>query len=260
MQASPFDEMADGYDASFTHTACAAALRGLVWERLRHLFAGRERILELGCGTGEDAIHLAKAGHRVLATDASPEMIRVARLKALAAGCAERIDFQVLPMESLNCLPVDERFAGVFSNFGAINCVADLPRLAKVLAARLQPGAPLGFVVMGRHVPWEWVWYGLRGEPRKAFRRVRRDGVTWRGATIRYPTPGQLRSALRPAFTPARAWPIGAVLPPSYASGWLNSRPRLLRTLVSLERKLVARRWLAGLSDHYLLEAVRSGA
>lgn len=189
MQASPFDEMAAGYDADFTRTACATALRGLVWERLRVMFAGRERLLELGCGTGEDAVHLARLGHRVLATDASPEMIRVARLKALAAGCADRIEFRVLPMESLDMLPAQERFAGVFSNFGAINCVADLRRLAADLSKRVERGAPLGFVVMGRHVPWEWLWFGLRGQPRKAFRRMRGD-VAWRGSTIRYPTPG----------------------------------------------------------------------
>lgn len=260
MQASPFDEMAAGYDTDFTRTACATALRGMVWERLRNLFAGRERLLELGCGTGEDAIHLARLGHRVVATDASAEMIRVARLKALTAGCADRIDFLVMSMETLGDLPAGERFAGVFSNFGAINCVADLRRLAESLAERLEPGAPLGFVVMGRHVPWEWLWFGLRGQPRKAFRRVRGDGVAWRGTTIRYPTPGQLGRALRPAFTPARVSAIGAVLPPSYACGWLNRRPRLLRTLLGLERKLASRRWAAGLADHYLLEAVRSAA
>jgi SAM-dependent methyltransferase len=260
MQASPFDAMAAGYDADFTRTACAAALRGLVWERLQALFADREHLLELGCGTGEDAIHLARLGHRVVATDASPEMIRIARHKAIAAGCADRIEFRVLSMERLADLAVSKRFAGVFSNFGAINCVADPRKLAESLAEQLEPGAPLAFVVMGRHVPWEWLWFGLRGEPRKAFRRVRGERVEWRGATIRYPTPGQLGRALGPAFRPARVSAIGVVLPPSYACGWLNRRPRLLRTLLGLERKLTRRRWAARLADHYMLEAVRSAA
>ena len=128
----------------------------MIWERCVARFAGRERILELGCGTGEDAILLARRGHRVLAIDASAEMIRRARLKAIAAGCAERIDFRVLNMESLDELRAEPRFDGVFSNFGAVNCVADLARLARQLAALLAPGAPLLLVVMGRHVPWEW--------------------------------------------------------------------------------------------------------
>jgi SAM-dependent methyltransferase len=260
MLISPFDEMAASYDSSFTHTACGAALRGIFWERLATVFAGRPRILELGCGTGEDAIRLARAGHHVVATDASAAMIDQARRKALAAGCAQSIEFHVLPMEALHDLPHDLRFDGVFSNFGAINCVADLERLAGALAVRLEPGAPLLFVAMGRHVPWEWFWYGLRAEPGKAFRRLRREGVEWRGFRVHYPSPRQLAHQLRDGFTARCARPLGLLLPPSYACDWLNRRPRLLGVMLRLERR--AQRWpqLAGLADHYVFEAVRNAA
>src|SRR4029453_10976804 len=143
MAASPFDELAAGYDREFTRSACGEVLRSLVHERLPRVFGGRRRILELGCGTGEDAVHLARTGHRVYAVDASAEMIRLARAKAEAAGVAGSIQFQVLPVESLDSLPQAARFDGVFSNFGVINCVADVPRLARSLAARLEPGPPM---------------------------------------------------------------------------------------------------------------------
>jgi SAM-dependent methyltransferase len=260
MQATPFDEMAAGYDASFTRTACATALRALVWERMHESFAGRGRILDLGCGTGEDAIRLASAGHRVVAIDASADMIRIARNKAASAGYGERIEFHVLPMEALHALPAQLRFDGVFSNFGAINCVADLEALGAALAGRLEAGAPLLFVPMGPLVPWEWFWYGMRAEPRKAFRRLRRGGVEWRGCRIHYPSPRQLAARLRPGFIARHARPLGLWLPPSYASAWLNRRPRLLQAMLRLERH--AQRWppLAALADHYVFEAVRSGA
>jgi SAM-dependent methyltransferase len=258
MQASPFDEMAADYDESFTRTACATALRELVWRRLPAVFRGGGCILELGCGTGEDAIQLARSGHHVVATDASAEMIGVARLKALAAGCASRIDFHVLPMESLQVLPRDRRFDGVFSNFGAVNCVANLPRLAELLSARLRKDAPLMFVAMGRFVPWEWLWYGLRGDGRRAFRRLRREGVEWRGTTIRYPTPRQLATALRPGFRREHVRALGSVLPPSYASDWLNRRPRWLSALTTLERVVQHVPGSATLADHYIFEARRA--
>ena len=256
MQASPFDELAAEYDRSFTRSACGTTLRAMVWERLPPVFGTRECILELGCGTGEDAVHLARAGHRVVATDASEEMIRIARLKAVAAGCADRIEFHAMPIEALHTLPRERQFDGVFSNFGAINCVADVPRVARSLALRLARGAPLMFVVMGRYVPWEWAWYLAHGDRRRAFRRLARSGTAWRGLTIHYPTPAQLAQSLAPMFETRRRAALGFVLPPSYASQWLDSRPRWLGALTAGER--VMQRATAGLADHYMLEAVRT--
>ena len=198
MQASPFDELASEYDRSFTRSACGMTLRAMVWERLPRVFGTRHRILEIGCGTGEDAVHLARAGHRVVAIDASEEMIRIARLKAISAGCADRIEFHAMPIEALHTLPREQRFDGVFSNFGAINCVADVGRLAHSLASRLQRGAPLMFVVMGRHVPWEWAWYLAHGDRQRAFRRLRREGAPWRG--LHHPVSDALRA--RAALAP----------------------------------------------------------
>jgi SAM-dependent methyltransferase len=254
--SSAFDELAADYDRSFTRSACGMALRAMVWERLPMVFGTRYRILEIGCGTGEDAVHLARAGHHVVATDASEEMIRIARLKAISAGCADRIDFHAMPIEALHTLPREQRFDGVFSNFGAINCVADVGRLARSLATRLARGAPLLFVVMGRYVPWEWAWYLAQGDRRRAFRRLDRAGARWRGLTIHYPTPSELADVLAPMFITRRRSALGFALPPSYAASWLDSRPRILSALTRIER--ILQNVTAGLADHYVLEATRT--
>jgi SAM-dependent methyltransferase len=230
----------------------------MVWERFAACFAPGSSLLELGCGTGEDAIHLAKSGHRVLATDASPRMIECARRKAEAAGLADRIRFQVALMESLSPVLSGEIFDGVYSNFGAVNCVPDLAALAGSLAPRLAPNAPLVWVIMGRFVPWEMAWYLLRGNPRRAFRRMGRDGSEWRGLTIHYPTPADCAHLLEPHFVLDVARPLGAVLPPSYAAGWLERAPRMRAWLTRMERVLFERARGAGLGDHYVLEARRA--
>jgi len=258
LRTTPFDELAEDYDRSFTHSACGRSLRARVWERAAKLFAGRERILDLGCGTGEDAVHLARAGHRVVAVDASPEMIRIARLKAAAAGVGDRIEFHVMTLEAVHALPRDEPLDGVFSNFGVINCVADPRRLAGTLAGRLARRAPLLFVVMGRYVPWEWAWYLAHGDRARAFRRLRADGVEWRGMHIRYPTPRTLQREVAPYFDVTRRSAVGFALPPSYAAEWLNGAPRMLATLEGIER--LTHRFTASLGDHFMLEAERREA
>lgn len=253
--ASAFDDLADDYDRAFTRSCVGAFLRGEVWRRLEMTLPARASVLELGCGTGEDAIWLARAGHRVVAIDASAEMIRVARLKAVAAGCADRIEFQCLSMEALASMPGESRFDAVVSNFGAINCVRDMPSLVAALASRLAPGAVLALVVMGRYVPWEWIWHLARGQWGRAFRRLGRDGTEWRGLRITYPTPAMLAASLGPRFAVTRVAALGCVLPPSYAAAWLERSPRTFKVLAGLERRLGAHAALAPVGDHYLLEA-----
>jgi len=252
-----FDDKAHGYDAEFTATALGAALRQIVWERAADAFAPGMRLLEIGCGTGEDAVHFARRGLEVVASDAAPQMVGVARAKAERAGVAARVRCVCVPMEGLAHEFAGETFDGVFSNFGAINCAARLDALAADLARLLAPGARLLWVVMGRHVPWEWAWFLARGAGGKAFRRLRRDGVPWRGITVRYPTPAQLTRALHPHFTGIRATPLGVALPPSYASRWMDRSPRMFAVLTRLER--AAQGWpsLAAISDHYVIEATR---
>ncbi len=44
------------------------------------------RVADLGCGTGSLTVLMASEGHRVVASDVSPAMVRRTRAKALAAG------------------------------------------------------------------------------------------------------------------------------------------------------------------------------
>ena len=252
-----FDGMADDYDRSFTATGVGRALRGIVWSHLDRVFHGCRSILELGCGTGEDAIHLAGGGARVLALDSSSRMLGIAEAKARRAGCEDLIEFRCIPMEQMSAYLAGRRFDGVLSNFGAVNCVAGLPRLAADVAGRLTPGAPLVWVVMGKYSPWEWVWYLAHGSWRKAVRRLAAGGARWRGMTIHYPTPGQMAAVLEPHFLVHRLSALGGVLPPGFAGGWLERSPRMLAGLTWLEKRAHRMRWLAGLADHYIVEAVR---
>lgn len=257
MSAHAFDDLASTYDATFTDTVFGRALREIVWSRIERTFDASQRVLELGCGTGEDAVRLASRGIRVVATDASPRMIQVARAKARSGNHAERIEFHCRSMEEIGGCLDGQLFDGVLSNFGAVNCARDLPSLVSNVAANLSPGAPLLWVVMGRHVPWEWLWYLLRGNGRKAFRRLRRGGVEWRGLTISYPTPAEITAHLRPYFTITRISPLGVALPPSYAAEWLKRSPRILRALTRLELLAQRSATLASWSDHYIVEATR---
>jgi SAM-dependent methyltransferase len=258
---SPFDSMAADYDRSFSDTLIGTLMRRAVWRRLDACFRSGERVLELNCGTGEDAIYLGRRGVRVLATDIAPAMLDVTRGKVVQAGLERLVETQQLAIEDLRLSSPQERIAnqfdGALSNFGGLNCVADLAGVAAGLATCLRPGALALLCIMGPLVPWEWAWFLRRGQPGQAFRRLWRGGVAWRGLTIRYPSPWELRRAFAPAFRLRRASAVGVLLPPSYAEGWAARHRRLLDHLNRWERRLEALPPLPWLADHYLLELER---
>lgn len=272
-QPSPFDTMAADYDRQFTETLIGGAMRRAVWRRLDAAFAPGQCVLELNCGTGEDAVYLGRRGVRVLATDVSIEMLDITREKVARAGLVEIVQVEQLDLRKLrnedrgpqprlpsilSPQPSALLFDGVVSNFGGLNCVADLAGVAAGLAQLVRPGGRALLCVMGPLAPWEWGWYLARGQPQKAFRRLRRGGTPWRGLTIRYPSIGALRCAFAPGWRLARVGAVGALLPPSYAEGLARRYPRLLAHLDRWERAIEALPPLPWLADHYLAEFVRA--
>lgn len=250
-----FDSQAESYDRQFTRTRIGTAMRAAVWARCGAHFRPGDQILEMNCGTGEDARWLATQGMQVLATDISPAMIEVSRAKLAAVPQAPAVTFQTLAWEHLGTLAAGP-FDGMLSNFGGLNCVADLEGAALRLAEKLRPGAVAILCIMGPRVPWEWLWFLSRGRPGSAFRRMR-GPRQWSGIAIRYPTIGATVNAFAPHFRLLRAGAIGALLPPPYTEKSLGRYPRVLAALEHLERRWEEKWPLPQLADHYLLELER---
>ena len=255
--ATAFDSLASDYDRSFTTSSIGSKMRSAVWRRMDKAFHAGDRVLELNCGTGEDAVHFGVRGVRVLATDSSPEMLALTRAKIERAGLAVMVDITQLAIEDLAAHGPPRSFDGVLSNFGGLNCVEDLSAVARGLAVLIRPGGHALLCVMGPTVPWEWAWFLFHGQPRKAVRRLRRQGARWRGLTIRYPSIGRVRRAFAPHFVQRRVSAVGALLPPTFAEPWAAFHPRMLAGLDRVERRVEAVWPLPWLADHFLIELER---
>jgi SAM-dependent methyltransferase len=77
-----------------------------VWKTLE--CSAKPRALDLGCGTGTNALYLAQRGYSVVGVDFSPKAIATARSKAKRANLA--IDFHVADVTRLDSLSVREPF------------------------------------------------------------------------------------------------------------------------------------------------------
>ena len=258
----PFDAAAAGYDAGFSNTQLGRWLREAVWSHLGRAFGPGDHVLELGCGTGEDAVWLARRGVRVTATDASSAMLEVAQSKVAAAGVRDSVDFVQLDLAALstdNRQPaiVDGPFDGVSSNFGPLNCLPDRRGVAAALAHSVRPGGQVVLVLMGPLCPWEIGWHLAHGQPGTAFRRFRAgvEAHAGGGATVRtwYPSPRRVKSEFRPDFVLRRLVGLAAFLPPPYLGPLMDRWPRTLRRLAAVDRRLGTVWPWTWLNDHYLV-------
>jgi len=241
--ATVFDRVAARYDELWTNTAVGRAQRDQVWRVVDPLFRAGQRVLDIGCGTGEDAAHFAARAIAVHATDASPEMVRMARARGISAVLCSAQDLA----------SIRRIFHGAISNFGALNCVEDLPSVATSLAALVRPGGIIAICVLGRFCAWETLYYGARFDWRKAVRRLRSAPVAYQGITVHYHSVREIRAAFTSHFQLQRWTGIGLLVPPSYVN--LPAAP--VGVLAACDRLLARLPLLRALADHRLLVLVR---
>lgn len=256
---SYFDHVAAVYDKEFTHTEIGKKQRQIVYEFLEPRLQTWNDILEVNCGTGEDALWLAQNGRQVLATDISKEMIRIAAQK-LTAGGPEAPRFRQLDVRQLEELGTEQRYDLVFSNFGGLNCLDPQQLHSFLRTARqnlLRENGSIVLVLMSKGSIWETLFYLRKLDFRKAFRRYTNKALQVNVNGIAVPTwyynPSFFRS-LGEEFRVATVQTVGFLLPPSYLEPVFARYPRLLQALFSWERRLKNIAVLAGYSDHYLIE------
>ena len=261
----PFDFIAGSYDEVFTETFVGRAQRRQVWKETdRHFHAG-DRILEINCGTGVDALHLAERGVRVLACDSSPRMIDAARRRVESIRTAASVELWVLPVEEISRLESESPFDGALSNFAGLNCVEDLSAVARDLARLLKPGGKALVCLFGSCCLWEMAWFLARGDASKSFRRFRRRGTLAHlggnsSVHVHYPTVRKVRRLLAPHFRLTGWKGVGVTVPPSYLELLAVRFPGVFRAAERADAWLGRCPGIRGLADHVLLTFERRWA
>lgn len=258
-----FDSIAERYDDIFTRSLIGRAQRDAVWDVLRQTFRDGERVLELNCGTGEDALFLSRIGVSVVACDASERMISVAARRMALEPHGAQLQLAVQPSECIGGLQDVGTFDGAFSNFSGLNCVADLADIARQLATLVKRRGKLLLCLSTRVCLWETLWFLAQGDPKRAIRRWRGDAVASLGelsVSLRYPTVRELGNMFHPFFLLRSCKGIGVTVPPSYLEPLAQRYPNVLEKLQAIDR--VLSRWplWREVGDHMLLSFERTNA
>jgi cyclopropane fatty-acyl-phospholipid synthase-like methyltransferase len=126
-------------------------------------------VLDIGCGTGENALFLADEGHEVLGIDAVPAAIQQAKEKAAGRG-----GVQFLVLDARDLLLLNRQFDTVI-DCGFFHTLSDEDRPVYVdnLAAVLPPGGKYFMLCFSEREPGG---YGPRRVTQQEIRTSFRDG------------------------------------------------------------------------------------
>lgn len=257
-----FDAFAQAYDNTFTNTRLGRMLRARVWTHLKADFQPGQHILEVACGTGEDAVWLAQQGIQVTATDGSADMVQCVKAKAKRQGVEAFVQTQQLSWQDIIARPKqfaqDGLYDGVLSNFGGLNTMSEWSALAQALADLVRPGGRILLVPMGPYCPWEVGWYLLHGQGKIALRRFNPDATVQIGSetiAVWYPSARRLQQAFKPWFAHRQTESLGLWLPPSYLGHFVQRWPKFFMRLHQLEQATA--RLSGGWGDHYMIRFQR---
>jgi SAM-dependent methyltransferase len=256
-----FDSVAADYDGPRGNNALVQDMRREMWRWLDESFPRASHLLDIGCGTGLDAVRMAQNGHRVLATDWSPRMVARTAGRAAAARVNDRVRSAVTGAHQLDQIDGSSIFDGAYSNLGALNCLPDLRPVSRECSRLVKAGGRLVFAVIGRWCPWEIAYYASRAQWARVSVRFRRGmmPVRMNGHTVwtRYWSPMELYRTFAPEFALVHCRALCLFAPPPYMTGFRDRHVDWFQRLWRWDRRVGGWPLLRSLGDHFLIVMAR---
>jgi ubiquinone/menaquinone biosynthesis C-methylase UbiE len=252
-----FDSVAVDYDGPRGNNELIQDMRSEMWRWLDATYPPGSRLVDLGCGTGLDAVRMAQLGHYITATDWSPQMVKRTSDRAERERLTDRVQAIAVGAHQLSGLDGEGAYDGAYSNLGPLNCVPDLADVSCECARLLKPGGALVFTVIGRLCPWEIAHYlRQRRWARVKVRFARKVvPVSMNQHTIwtRYYGPREFYRAFEPHFALEHFRGLCVFAPPPYLT-WVSEKyPRWHERLWRLDRRVSGWPVIRGMGDHFLI-------
>lgn len=143
-----YNALAAGYDQEQFGSVVSLSKRKeyeLFSARLSELFAGADRVLEIGAGTGIFTMAIARHCREVLAVDVSGNMLGILENKATSEGVAN-IRTMIADVEKSTL----EGTFSVVCAFSSLEYMTDLPALLRRLARHVEPCGAVYFITARR--------------------------------------------------------------------------------------------------------------
>ncbi len=138
--AEAFDSASEEYDFTISHNYINTWIRKRSIRELLDLAKPGDTLLEVGCGTGAEAIEISEHVSKIIATDIAEKMIELVRKKVHARGLSKKI--VLLQARAADIRKVEEianKVDAAYCFNGALNCEPELERFVSGLSSVLVP-------------------------------------------------------------------------------------------------------------------------
>jgi ubiquinone/menaquinone biosynthesis C-methylase UbiE len=255
--ATAFSKQAPHFDLLYNDNTIIQYKRKRVREHVEKFLHPGSSILELNAGTGEDAVHFARQGHTVHATDIAAGMQEVAIKKIKETKTEHAVSFELCSFTELDGLHNKGPYDLIFSNFAGLNCTSELKKVLGLFNDLLKPGGLITLVILPRFCLWEFLLL-FKGKFKTAFRRF--SGRKGTKAKIDgeyfhcwYYNPSFIRRHLKNSFDVVALEGLCTLVPPSYIENFAEDHPRLYRFLEKKENKWKSKWPWKVVGDYYII-------
>ncbi len=253
--AEAFSRTAEKYDSFADDHPNQTRMRNKVYAHVERFIPAGAHILELNCGTGTDAIELARRGYQIHATDIAPGMLERLQDKIHKFNLTKQITLQQCSFTELDQVQ-GAPFDAVFSDLGGLNCISDLSSVIKQLPKVLRPNGLITWVLMPPVCLWEMAEI-FRGHPRLAFRRFARNGTRahLEGLyfTVYYFTPKKVLGWFGDDYDCLAIEGLSVITPTAESKNFAKQYTSFYRTLSWLDDRLASRKPWRGWGDFYII-------
>ena len=252
-----FSKQAPVFDQLYGSNSIIAYKRQRVREHILKYAQPGESMLELNCGTGEDALFFAQNGFTIHATDISEEMLSMLNQKVKASGLEEMISTESCSFSELVTLNNQGPFDVVYSNFGGLNCTSELDKVLFQVKPLIKPGGTITLVIISKFCLWETLLI-FKGKFKTAFRRFfskrgRKAHIEGHYFKCWYYNPSFIQNILKKDFHLLNVEGLCTIVPPSYIENFAEKYPKAFSFLRRKEDQLKSKWPWKYLGDYFII-------
>lgn len=242
--AMAFDSASEEYDVTIGRNFINTLIRQRSLETLYRLLRNDDVVLEIGAGTGAEAVLIARRVARVVATDISPAMVDLLRRKATARNMSEKMD--AVRVAAADIAEVRKMLPGgrvrvAYSFNGALNCEPRLADFEAELASIVVPGGYFVCSIRNTLCLTEILTYAAVLRYSGMVKRKTQPIMVSVGGTdipSTYYSVGRFLGFFRRDFDVERIMGLPVLLPPAYLNDYYVRARRVLRVLEGTDKAL----------------------